>query len=124
MSVLEERLGYDETVMRKIIEANVNIGDKIRVINGCEVYEGTLMPRPILGDLKSIVIKLNNGYNIGVRVSEETRIEKICGKEYFEIREVERPKCGYGEVLVKVKACAMCGTDLKIFHGERKIDVP
>lgn len=83
---MEERLGYDETVMRKIIEANVNIGDKIRVINGCEVYEGTLMPRPILGDLKSIVIKLNNGYNIGVRVSEETRIEKICGKEYIEIK--------------------------------------
>ncbi|MEM2939712.1 MAG: alcohol dehydrogenase catalytic domain-containing protein, partial [Candidatus Bathyarchaeia archaeon] len=46
------------------------------------------------------------------------KVAILAGKEYFEIREVERPKCGYGEVLVKVKACAICGTDLKIFHGE------
>jgi L-iditol 2-dehydrogenase len=37
--------------------------------------------------------------------------------------EVEKPKCGYGEVLVRVKACAVCGTDLRIFRGEKRIDV-
>ena len=47
----------------------------------------------------------------------------LAGKEHFEIKEVERPRCDHGEVLVKVKACAVCGTDLKIFHSERKIDV-
>ena len=48
----------------------------------------------------------------------------LVGKEHFEIREVERPKCSYGEVLVRVKACAICGTDLRIFRGKKRIDVP
>ena len=48
----------------------------------------------------------------------------LIDKERFEIREVERPKCGPGEVLVRVKACAVCGTDLRIFRGEKRIDVP
>jgi len=45
-------------------------------------------------------------------------------KEHFEIREVKRPKCNRGEVLVRVKACAVCGTDLRIFRGQKRIDVP
>ena len=32
------------------------------------------------------------------------------------IETVEKPKVGYGEVLVKVKAATTCGTDLKIFQ--------
>ncbi len=48
----------------------------------------------------------------------------LTGKEHFEIREVDRPKCGAGEVLVKVKACAVCGTDLRIFRGQKRVDVP
>ena len=48
----------------------------------------------------------------------------LVGKERFEIREIERPKCGPGEVLVRVKACAICGTDLRIFRGKKRVDVP
>jgi len=48
----------------------------------------------------------------------------LVGKEHCQIKGIERPKCGYGEVLVRVKACAVCGTDLRIFHDERGIDVP
>jgi L-iditol 2-dehydrogenase len=43
---------------------------------------------------------------------------------HFEIREIDRPKTGRGEILIKVKACAVCGTDLRIFRGQKKIDVP
>jgi len=45
-------------------------------------------------------------------------------KEHFEITEVEKPKAGHEEVLIKVKACAVCGTDLRIFRGQKKIEVP
>jgi len=48
----------------------------------------------------------------------------LVDKEKFEVREVDVPKCGPGEVLVRVKACAVCGTDLRIFRGEKKIEVP
>jgi D-arabinose 1-dehydrogenase-like Zn-dependent alcohol dehydrogenase len=42
-------------------------------------------------------------------------------KEYnrpFEMIEVETPKAGNGEILLKVKACGICNTDLKIYRGE------
>ncbi|MEM2112375.1 MAG: alcohol dehydrogenase catalytic domain-containing protein [Candidatus Bathyarchaeia archaeon] len=48
----------------------------------------------------------------------------LVGKERFEVREVSDPKCEQGEILVKVKSCAICGTDLRIFRGEKRIDVP
>jgi len=48
----------------------------------------------------------------------------LTGKEHFEIKEVDVPRCREGEVLVKVKICAVCGTDLRIFHGQKSIDVP
>jgi propanol-preferring alcohol dehydrogenase len=34
------------------------------------------------------------------------------------IREVEAPKVGPGEVLIRVRACGLCGTDLKILSGK------
>ena len=35
------------------------------------------------------------------------------------------PKAGRGQLLVKVKACAVCGTDIKIFHyGHKLIQFP
>jgi len=43
---------------------------------------------------------------------------------HFEVREVEKPECSQGEVLVRVGACAVCGTDLRIFRGQKRIDVP
>jgi len=48
----------------------------------------------------------------------------LAGKEHFEIKEIDVPKCERGEVLIKVKACAVCGTDLRIFRGQKKVDVP
>jgi len=48
----------------------------------------------------------------------------FVGKERFEVREFEEPRCGEGEVLVKVRACAICGSDLRIFYGSKSIEVP
>ncbi len=38
-------------------------------------------------------------------------------KEVIEVREVEDPKPGPGEVLVRVRACGICGSDLHFYHG-------
>jgi len=38
--------------------------------------------------------------------------------EVFGVRDVEEPKPGPGEVLVEVRACGLCGTDVHIAHGE------
>jgi L-iditol 2-dehydrogenase len=44
---------------------------------------------------------------------------------HFEIRDIPRPGIEVQEVLVRVRACGICGTDLRIFrHGHRKIELP
>jgi propanol-preferring alcohol dehydrogenase len=39
-------------------------------------------------------------------------------KQKLEIKEVPVPEIGYGEVLVKIKACGVCHTDLHAAHGD------
>lgn len=40
------------------------------------------------------------------------------------VEEVPVPKVGAGEVLLKVEACALCGTDQRVLSGEKHVDVP
>ena len=42
----------------------------------------------------------------------------IGGKEKIEVREVPVPSPGPGEVLLRVRACGICGSDLHFYHGE------
>ncbi len=44
---------------------------------------------------------------------------------HIELREVETPKPGFGEVVVKIKSALTCGTDLKAFkRGHPKMPMP
>jgi glutamyl-tRNA(Gln) amidotransferase subunit D len=56
---------------------NVKIGDRISVSKADQTYVGLLMPRSDVGDKDCIVIKLDNGYNVGVRVEGKVKIEKL-----------------------------------------------
>ncbi len=42
----------------------------------------------------------------------------------IEIEEVPAPEPAEGEVLLKVEACALCGTDQRVLVGEKHVDVP
>ena len=47
------------------------------------------------------------------------------GPEDVRIEEVPKPRPGRGEVLLKVGACAICGTDVRIyFHGQKNVVPP
>jgi glutamyl-tRNA(Gln) amidotransferase subunit D len=64
--------------IRNILNRNkIKVGDRISVIKGKQSYEGLLMPRTEMGDTNSIVIKLDNGYNIGIRFDKKVKIKKI-----------------------------------------------
>ena len=39
------------------------------------------------------------------------------------VEEVSTPEAGKGEVLLKVEACALCGTDQRVLKGEKHVDV-
>ncbi len=55
----------------------IRIGDKVLVTKGKGEYAGILMPRIKLGDVSSLVIKLSNGYNIGIRYDKDVKIRRL-----------------------------------------------
>ena len=47
------------------------------------------------------------------------------GPGRVEVRDVPDPECGPGEVVIEVRACAICGTDVRIFHhGQKNVQPP
>ena len=57
---------YSDAVQRAIDSAGAKPGDKVRLTKGAKVFEGILLPRPDVGDADCIVLKLPNGYNVGI----------------------------------------------------------
>ena len=76
MNEKEEFSGYRGDALDAIENAKAEIGDIIRITKDKKVYEGILIPRSEYGDEKHVVIKLKSGYNIGVRVTPSTKVEK------------------------------------------------
>ena len=68
--------GYRGRTLVVLQSSNVSIGDVVKIGDGERSFEGTLMPRTELGDDQHIIIKLKNGYNIGVKLSQNISIEK------------------------------------------------
>lgn len=62
-------------------------GDKVRITHKKEVLDGTLMPSP---NEKTIIIKLDNGYNLGLEKKDVQEIKVISKKT--EIPEKSKPK--------------------------------
>ena len=74
---MSEKLpGYKGEALKALERVGAEAGDLIRVERDGESYEGILMPRSELGDDRHIVIKIRSGYNIGVRITPETRIQR------------------------------------------------
>ncbi len=70
----EELVGYRGPALDKLRALGAKIGDTVRVTTGGRETDGVLMPRTTLGDDKHIVLKLKTGYNVGVRVSDDTKV--------------------------------------------------
>ena len=72
--------GYHGEILRRLKIANAKIGDiiKITTISG-EVFEGALFPRSEYGNPDHVVLKLRNGYNIGIHY-EKTETIQVVGE--------------------------------------------
>jgi len=58
-------------------EKGISVGDKIRI----DSIEGILMPKTEFVESDVIVVKMSNGYNIGIKFKEDTKIELIEKKK-------------------------------------------
>jgi glutamyl-tRNA(Gln) amidotransferase subunit D len=67
--------GYRGIAFELLKKSGADIGDRIRIQENEKVYEGILIPRTELGDERIIVIKLGSGYNVGVQVTLDTKVE-------------------------------------------------
>ncbi len=76
MSELENS-GYKSLALEALKKADCNIGDIVRVNSKGKTYEGILIPRSELGEGTAVIVKMKSGYNIGIRVTPEVKIEKI-----------------------------------------------
>ena len=69
--------GYRGLAFSLIKNEGAEIGDIIRIIKGEENWEGILIPRSESGDEYHIVLKMKSGYNVGVRIDSQSKIEKL-----------------------------------------------
>ncbi|MCD6235516.1 MAG: Glu-tRNA(Gln) amidotransferase subunit GatD [Thaumarchaeota archaeon] len=71
--------------------AGASIGDEVEVKVGDRVYRGILMARYELADPDYIVVKLPNGYNVGVKVSDGMAVKKIAAAKRPQFNPPPRP---------------------------------
>ena len=70
--------GYSGLVLEKLSTSKIRIGDTISIMQSGAEHIGMLMPRSQIGsDSVHIVIKLNSGYNIGIRINQETVVRRV-----------------------------------------------
>jgi glutamyl-tRNA(Gln) amidotransferase subunit D len=79
----------------------ISIGDKIRVNS----IEGILMPRTEFVESDVIVIKMSNGYNIGIKLKEETEVELIEKKEGLVLEKPKTKRFDSNKPTVSILAC-------------------
>ncbi len=74
--------GYKGKAQKLLESTNASIGDRIKVEKEKQEFEGLLMPRTEGGPDNHIVLKLDNGYNIGIKAADGLTLKKIEeGKE-------------------------------------------
>lgn len=68
---------YSEGIVKVLKKKKIEIGDRLRVTKGKFVLEGILMPRIELGDRNCLVIKADNGYNIGIEFEKGVKVKLV-----------------------------------------------
>lgn len=52
-----------------------------------------------------------------MNIPEKMKAVVLMGPDHLEVREVDVPKPGPVDVLIKVESCALCGTDVGLIHS-------
>jgi len=85
---------YSPRIQKILKAAKISIGDRISVQDGRKTHEGLLMPSPETSDPESIILKLDNGYNVGVSFGKSTKIAKSRAHEPRAVKEEARFELG------------------------------
>jgi len=72
---MQDDAGYKGQALDLIRRASAAVGDQVRLTKDGETIEGLLMPRTAGREESHIVLKLATGYNVGVSITENSRLE-------------------------------------------------
>ncbi len=67
---------YSEKIRSVLKEKGIKPGNYIKIQKNGKIYKGILMPKSDTGDPNSVVIKLDNGYNVGIKHDKSVKITK------------------------------------------------
>ncbi|RLF23257.1 MAG: Glu-tRNA(Gln) amidotransferase GatDE subunit D [Thermoprotei archaeon] len=73
-----EEAGYAGKLLKVLRDRGIEVYDRIRVVKNGFLYEGVLMPKPEISHPSCIILKLDNGYNVGISITSETKIELVA----------------------------------------------
>ncbi|MDE1865099.1 MAG: Glu-tRNA(Gln) amidotransferase subunit GatD [Candidatus Micrarchaeota archaeon] len=68
---------YSEKILRALGKENIEVGDKLELVSGDFKLVGELMPKTEVGDPDTFVIKIDNGYNVGIRHAAASKVKLI-----------------------------------------------
>ena len=72
---MSEHRGYEGNSLKFLKANQISVGDSVKILADI-TYSGIIMPRYEHSDDKHIVLKLKNGYNIGLEIAKIEKIEK------------------------------------------------
>jgi glutamyl-tRNA(Gln) amidotransferase subunit D len=73
--------GYRGPSAKLLKDAGASIGDILEIHTGEERVSGTLVPRYEHNDESHVVLKLRNGYNVGISVEKITKVVRVAKGE-------------------------------------------
>ncbi|HVA83185.1 MAG TPA: hypothetical protein VNF06_03415, partial [Candidatus Aquilonibacter sp.] len=62
---------YSSEIESLFKQSHAAVGDSVELLKGKEKFVGTIMPRPDIGDSGILVLKQQNGYNIGIKIDKD-----------------------------------------------------
>ncbi len=72
---MSEYRGYEGDSLEFLKTNQISVGDSVKILADI-TYSGIIMPRYEHSDDKHIVLKLKNGYNIGLEIAKIEKVEK------------------------------------------------
>jgi glutamyl-tRNA(Gln) amidotransferase subunit D len=91
---VDELKGYKGLARRKLSEWGVRVWSDVRIRNDAgSLFEGVILPRSESFDDLHVVVKMKNGYNVGIAVDRVLEVAELGYKEaIYKIPEKEFPR--------------------------------
>ncbi len=87
-----EYKGYRNPALKILKQHNVKVWSDVEMETERGLFKGIILPRSETSDTKHLVLKLANGYNIGINVCRIQKIKELSRKEaHYKIPEKEFP---------------------------------